>query len=98
MATTTKKPNSSETHHGDPTALIEKEYLSCDVKYLQFVTELLGIGDKSAVRVPFVEPGTAPHLSWILLPVHSGANAVVKLHIIASTVCTHDHILGVWLD
>lgn len=67
-------------------------------KYLQFVTELLGIGDEAAVRVSFVEPGTAAHLSLLLFPVHSSARTLIKLHIIASTICTYDHILRVGLD
>lgn len=65
---------------------------------LQFVTEVLGVGDEAAVLVSLVEPQAAPHLRGLLVPVHGFAQALVQEHVVAAAVCAQHHALGVRLD
>lgn len=65
---------------------------------LQFFTEVLGVRNEAAVGVPFVEPGAAPDLRRLLLPIDGGPYAVIQLHVVSPSVRPHDHILWVWLN
>lgn len=65
---------------------------------LQFFTEVLGVRNEAAVSVPFVEPGAAPDLRRLLLPIDGGPSAVIQLHVVSPSVRPHDHILWVWLN
>lgn len=65
---------------------------------LQFLAEVLRVGNKAAVGVPFVEPGAAANLCRLLLPKDGGPDAIVQLHVESPSIRSHDHILWVWLN
>lgn len=65
---------------------------------LQFVTEVLGVGDEAAVLVSLVEPQAAPHLRGLFVPVHGFPHALVQEHVVAAAVRAQHHTLGVRLD
>lgn len=65
---------------------------------LQFFAKVLRVGNEAAVSVPFVEPGAAANLCWLLLPIDSCPYAIIQLHVESPSVRSHNHILRVWLN